>query len=546
MARETHMTITGQSLIAGTPTTGSVGTFRAADPATGTVLDPPFSALDLEQLQDATDAAAAAFDAYRATSPQERASFLEAIADRIDALGEDLIERAMAETGLPRARLEGERGRTTGQLRLFAEVVRTGDHLGVRIDPAQPDRQPAARPDVRQRQIAIGPVAVFGASNFPLAFSTAGGDTASALAAGCPVVVKAHNAHPGTAELVGAAIAAAVTDCGLPAGVFSLIFGEGNALGEALVADPQIKAVGFTGSRVGGLALTAIAQARPEPIPVYAEMSSINPVFLLPGALSADAAQLGQDFVASVTMGSGQFCTNPGLVFVPNGAAGDAFVRAAADGIRAAAGQTMLTSGIATACRSGMSRLGGFDGVEVCAEGTAGEAGDAPSPMLFSTNLPTFQSSVPLQDEVFGAAALIVRYDGLTSLLSAVEGLQGQLTATLHVTDADADAAHQLLPVLERKVGRILFNGWPTGVEVGYAMVHGGPFPATTDSRTTSVGTLAIERYERPVSYQNAPSALLPAPVSDDNPWQLARRVDGRLIPAVQPPTPSDATTRSR
>ncbi len=524
-------TITGQSLIAGSPATGTAGTIHALNPATGEQLDREFSGLSTAQVEHATKAAAEAFDTYRATSPQDRAVFLETIADRIESLADTITERGVDETGLPKARLESERGRTTGQLRLFAGVVRSGDHQGVRIDPAQPDRTPAPAPDIRQRQIAIGPVAVFGSSNFPLAFSTAGGDTASALAAGCPVIVKAHNAHPGTAELVGQAITQAVTDCGLPAGVFSLVFGAGNEVGEALVADPRVKAVGFTGSRSGGLALVKIAQSRPEPIPVYAEMSSINPVFMLPGALSERADQLGTDLIGSVTMGSGQFCTNPGLVFVPAGDAGDAFVAAAADAVRSTTGQTMLTPGIASACRSQMSLLTRVDGVEVCAEGSLGEAGNATSPMLFSTTLSAFADNVTLQEEVFGAASLLVRYHRLADLLAVVEGMEGQLTATLHVTDADAEDARQLLPVLERKVGRILFNGWPTGVEVNHAMVHGGPFPATSDSRTTSVGTLAIERYQRPVAYQNAPTALLPDAVSEANPWQLRRRVNGVLEP---------------
>lgn len=521
------MTITGQSLIAAQAVTGTEKVVFAANPATGDTLEPGFALIGAAQLETATRAAEAAFDEFRATSPEVRAAFLERIADNIDAIGPELTLRAVAETGLPTGRIEGERGRTVGQLRLFAAVVRQGDHQEARIDPALPERAPLPRVDIRQRQIALGPVAVFGASNFPLAFSAAGGDTASALAAGCPVIVKAHNAHPGTAELVGQAIVRAVIDSGLPAGTFSLIFGAGASIGQALVADPRIKAVGFTGSRSGGLAILATAAARPEPIPVFAEMSSINPVYLLPGALATDAAGLGAAFVASLTLGAGQFCTNPGLVFVPVGAAGDAFVEAATAGIRSSTGLTMLTSGIAAACVSGSAELAATAGVTRLGAGEPGDGPNAPGAVLFETTAAVFAAAPALQEEVFGSAGLIVRYTDIAELLGATEGLQGQLTATLHASAADRVAAAALLPILERKVGRILFNGWPTGVEVNHTMVHGGPFPATSDSRSTSVGTLAIYRFQRPVSYQNLPAELLPDAVSDENPWGLTRRIDG-------------------
>ena len=523
------MPVTGQSLIAGQAVTGAEAVVYATDPATGERLEPGFSLVGTGQLEAATRAAEAAFDEYRATTPEVRAAFLERIAANIDALGTELTARAVAETGLPAGRIDGERGRTVGQLRLFAAVVRQGDHQEARIDPALPDRTPLPRLDIRQRQIALGPVAVFGASNFPLAFSTAGGDTASALAAGCPVIVKAHNAHPGTAELVGQAIVQAVADSGLPAGVFSLLFGAGASIGQALVSDPHIKAVGFTGSRSGGLAIMHTAATRPEPIPVYAEMSSINPVYVLPGSLATDVAGLASAFVASLTLGAGQFCTNPGLLFVPVGAPGDAFVEAAAAGIRSSTGLTMLTSGIRAACVSGSAELAGTPGVSLLSTGTDGAGPNAPGAVLFTTDAATFAASPTLQDEVFGSAGLIVRYAGETELLAVTEGLQGQLTATLHATATDNAAVTALLPILERKVGRILFNSWPTGVEVNHTMVHGGPFPATSDSRATSVGTLAIYRFQRPVSYQNIPADLLPLAVSDENPWQLKRRIDGVL-----------------
>jgi alpha-ketoglutaric semialdehyde dehydrogenase len=474
----------------------------------------------------ATAAAAEAFAAYRATTPEERSAFLEAVAAEIESDKDAIISEAVRESGLPEGRITGEVGRTTGQLRMFAGVVRQGDHLGVRIDPALPDRTPLPRADIRQRMVPLGPVAVFGASNFPLAFSTAGGDTASALAAGCPVVVKGHPAHPVTGTLVARAITRAVERSGLPAGTFSFVLG-GIETGQELVADPRIAAVGFTGSRGGGLSLVRAAAERDVPIPVYAEMSSINPVVVLPGALEGDVAALAQAYVGSLTLGSGQFCTNPGLLFLPSGERGDAFLRAAGEAVAAASGQTMLTPGIAEAYRSGAATLRDVAGVRVVAQGT--EAGDlAPAPQVVETGA----LEHPVTDEVFGASGVVVRYDDVAALLPRLEALEGQLTATVHMdpaTDADTADAAALLPVLELKVGRVLFNGWPTGVEVGHAMVHGGPYPATSDARSTSVGSLAIERFQRPVAYQDVPAALLPAAVRDDNPWGLRRRVDGEL-----------------
>ncbi|NPD04060.1 aldehyde dehydrogenase (NADP(+)) [Nocardioides sp. zg-1308] len=479
----------------------------------------------------ATAAAVEAFAAYRATSPAERGAFLEAVAAEIEADKDAIIVEAVRESGLPEGRITGEVGRTTGQLRMFAGVVRSGDHLGVRIDPALPDRAPLPRADIRQRMVPLGPVAVFGASNFPLAFSTAGGDTASALAAGCPVVVKGHPAHPVTGTLVARAITRAVQASGLPAGVFSFVLG-GIETGQELVVDPRITAVGFTGSRGGGLALVRAAAGREVPIPVYAEMSSINPVVVLPGALDGDVDALATAYVGSLTLGAGQFCTNPGLLFLPSGEQGDAFLRAAGRAVTDAAGQPMLTPGIAEAYASGTASLRGTEGIRVVGEGSA--AGDhAPAPVIYEAPaelLALDDSSVT--DEVFGASGVVVRYDDVADLLPRLEQLEGQLTATVHAdpaSSADADAAAALLPVLELRAGRILFNGWPTGVEVGHAMVHGGPYPATSDSRTTSVGSLAIERFQRPVAYQDVPAALQPEAVRDDNPWGLRRRIDGDL-----------------
>ncbi|WP_211878284.1 aldehyde dehydrogenase (NADP(+)) [Pseudarthrobacter albicanus] len=521
------MTLTGHSLIAGQIVAGVNGTILGINPATNEQLDPAYTLLTEEQLKAATAAAAEAYPSLSTLDPETHAGFLEAIAGNIESIGEELIIRAGQETGLPAARLQGERARTTGQLRLFAAVVRQGDFRGVRIDRALPERTPMARADIRQRQIPLGPVAVFGASNFPLAFSTAGGDTASALAAGCPVVFKAHNAHPGTGELVGQAIAKAARDTGLHPGVFSLVYGPGASIGQALVADPAIKAVGFTGSQAAGIALMRTAAGRPEPIPVYAEMSSLNPVFVFPGALKGNVDALAQQYVAAVTGSSGQLCTSPGLLFAPAGEAGDKLAAAVGSAVSACAGQTMLTGGIAASWNAGATALGSAENVTVVGQGKAGPTENAPAPTIFGTEIADFVGNQVLHAEIFGAASLVIRYSNVAELVEATNRLEGQLTASLQLTDEDHPMAAQLLPALEQKVGRIIVNGWPTGVEVGHAMVHGGPFPATSDTKTTSVGTLAINRFLRPVAYQNLPQELLPAPLQDDNPWHLNRQLDG-------------------
>ncbi|WP_323960100.1 aldehyde dehydrogenase family protein [Arthrobacter sp. JZ12] len=532
-----NATLQGHSIIAGQTTVGNGRTVNGFDPSTNEVLEPAYSLIDEAQLKEATAAAEEAFDSFSTLDPETHAAFLESIAERMEAAGDEIVQRAMTETGLPEPRMRGELARTTGQLRLFATVVRQGDHRGVRIDPAIPERKPLPRADIRQRKVPLGPVAVFGASNFPLAFSTAGGDTASALAAGCPVVFKAHNAHPGTSEIVGRAITEAVQDAGLHPGVFSLIYGPGASIGQALVADPAIQAVGFTGSRGGGTALMATAAARPQPIPVYAEMSSINPVIFFEGALqTSDLDELAKAYIASVTGSSGQLCTSPGLVFVPTGEAGDNFLKAVNTALAPSPGQTMLTRGIADSWNAGVEALGSQGGVELVARGTDGSTENAPAPVVFGTQAETFLNNPVLHEEIFGAASLVVRYSSTEELVAAAKRLEGQLTATLHLTEADYETAAGVLPVLERKVGRILANGWPTGVEVGHAMVHGGPFPATSDTRITSVGTLAIERFLRPVAYQNIPDALRPAPVKDGNPWKLNRRIDGTVVLATNDP----------
>jgi len=506
--------------------------FDAVDPASGALLEPHFASAGPAEVELACALADEAFPSFSETDPESRAAFLERVADNIAGLGDELIVRAMQESGLPRARLEGERGRTVGQLRLFASVVREGSWVHATVDPALADRQPLPRPDLRRRHVAVGPVAVFGASNFPLAFSVAGGDTASAFAAGCPVVVKGHPAHPGTGELVARAVQAAVTSCGLHEGVFSYLPGPSNELGGALVADPRIKAVGFTGSRAGGLALVRIAAGREEPIPVYAEMSSINPVILFPAALKARGAALAPAYIQSLTMGAGQFCTNPGLLIAIAGPELDAFVADAAKALTESHPQQMLTPGIHASFEQGVGALEQHHAVSVVARGCVGNGVNQARGALFRTDAAGFLADRALSHEVFGSSSIVVTVADMAEAAKVITALEGQLTATLLLDPEDEPMAAELVPLLARKVGRILANGWPTGVEVSHAMVHGGPYPATSDGRATSVGTLAIERFLRPVCYQNLSDALLPAPLRSDNPWGLTRRVDGTLTPA--------------
>jgi len=524
-------TLTGDMLIGASAVRGTEGSQRAFNPATHSDIDEPsFGFGGPAEVERAAALAAAAFDTYRALPLERRAALLEAIADNIVALGDALIERAHAESGLPVARLQGERGRTVGQLRLFAKVVRDGRFLDATIDPAQPARQPLPRSDLRLAKIPLGPVAVFGASNFPLAFSVAGGDTASALAAGAPVIVKAHNAHLGTSELVGRAIQKAVQDQGLPEGVFSLLIGGGNTIGEALVGHPAIQAVGFTGSRQGGLALVRIANARAQPIPVYAEMSSINPVFLLPAALANRAEAIGRDFADSLTMGAGQFCTNPGLVVAIDSPDLERFVAAAAAALATKTAQTMLTPGIHAAYCAGTEKTAALEGVARVAQGLA--TPDKPNtaqPALYAVHAQRLLAAKELEAEIFGPASVLVRAKDFDEVLRVAEHLEGQLTVTLQLDAADHADARRLLPVLERKAGRILANGFPTGVEVSHAMVHGGPFPSTSNSMFTSVGASAIDRFLRPVCYQDLPDALRPEALQDSNPLGLWRVVDGEL-----------------
>lgn len=518
--------ITGDPLVGAGAEASVEKSFHATNPSTGEALAPAFAIATPSDVDRACRMAAEAFDAYRATSLEQRAEFLEAIARNIENISFDLLDRAVEETGLPRFRLQGEFTRTVNQLRLFAGVVRSGEWLDLRVDEAMPDRQPLPRPDIRLRQVGLGPVAVFGSSNFPLAFSVAGGDTASALAAGCPVVVKGHLAHPGTGELAGRAIRKAIKEAGLPEGIFALLPGA-NETGAALVAHPAIKAVGFTGSRAGGVALGEIGARRREPIPVYAEMSSVNPVFIFPGALEARTEQLATGFVSSLTVGAGQLCTNPGILFAVDGPVLEVFLASSARLIGESEAGPMLTAGIHAAYDRGVEMFEGHAAVRKIAAGRAGAGVNRSPAVFFETSAQDFMADPRLAEEVFGSSSLIVRCADVNDFIKLAEAMEGQLTTTLHVDEADYESAAMLMPILERKVGRILANGWPTGVEVSDAMVHGGPFPATSDSRTTSVGTMAIRRFLRPVSYQSLPPQLLPPELSDEGVKKLPHMVDG-------------------
>ena len=494
----------GKHLIAGEWVAGDA-TFDSS-PAHGPVH--AFSVGTVELVDQACQAAEDAFISYGYSTREERAVFLNAIADEIDARGDAITEIGTQETGLPAARLQGERGRTVGQLRLFASHIRDGAYLDKRHDGALPDRAPLPRPDLKMVQRPIGPVAVFGASNFPLAFSTAGGDTAAALAAGCPVVVKGHSAHPGTGEIVAEAIHAAIQKTGQHPGVFSLIQGGKRDVGTSLVQHPLIKAVGFTGSLGGGRALFDLCAQRPEPIPFFGELGSVNPMFVLPEAAKARGEAIGTGWAGSLTMGAGQFCTNPGIAVIQKGAKGDAIVAAAKAALEAVAPQTMLTDGIAQAYQDGKSRFDGRNAVKPVLTNT--DEGRNASPNLYETDADTYLQDHALGEEVFGPLGLVVRVSGIEQMQELAKGFQGQLTMTLHMDAGDTEAARKLVPIIERKAGRLLVNGFPTGVEVADSMVHGGPYPASTNFGATSVGTLAIRRFLRPVSYQNFPDALLP------------------------------------
>ncbi len=500
--------------------------FRAFDPQTGLAVEPDFHVASLDELDRAAKLAGDARIPFGNTAGAARANFLRAIADNIEALGDTLIERASLETSLPNARFVGERGRTCSQLRIFADLLDDGSWVDARIDHAIPDRQPLPKPDIRSMLRPLGTVAVFCASNFPLAYSVAGGDTASAFAAGCPVIVNAHVAHPGTAELVGTAVAKAVKDCGMPEGTFSLLFSDDYEIGQALVKHPAIKAVGFTGSRRGGRALMDIAAARPEPIPVYTEMSSVNPTFILPSAVAERGDAIVSGLHASVTGGVGQFCTKPGLVFLPESENSEEFISNFKGQISETLTAPLLTAGIKKSYDdASVRRKSEFAAFETNEDNQL--RGFAVNPSVFETTAIEFLSTPDLNEEIFGPTTLLIRSNAHEELLDIARSLEGQLTASVHGNEDDLREHADLIAILETKVGRLIFNGFSTGVEVCPSMVHGGPYPATSDSRSTAVGTRAIDRFSRLVCYQNFPDASLPDELKEENPLGIRRMIDG-------------------
>ncbi|MDB5114853.1 MAG: aldehyde dehydrogenase [Mucilaginibacter sp.] len=500
--------------------------WRSVNPATGEKVG-DFRKATPTEVNTAVAKAAAAFQIYRKRSGAEKAAFLEAIASEITAQGDELITICCAESALPQARIAGEMGRTTGQLKMFAALLREGSWPDVRIETADPDRAPIPKPDLRYMQTALGPVVVFGASNFPLAFSTAGGDTASALAAGCSVIVKAHPAHPATSELVGKAIQKAAQATGMPDGVFSLLFDPGIDVATQLVTHPGIKAVGFTGSYKGGKALFDLAVRREVPIPVYAEMGSTNPVFILPEMMQGQAEAFAKGFAGSVTLGVGQFCTNPGMLIYEQAVNGEEFTAKLEEQFKLTNSGVMLAANIYKAYTAGIAHHTATAGVETLAKGNQPDTQNTPAPVLFKTTGKVLQDNPQLAEEVFGPSSLVVEATSKQEILEIAKNLTGHLTATVHGTENDLLAYKELLEILEQKVGRVIINGFPTGVEVNSAMVHGGPFPATTDGRSTSVGTAAIFRFTRPVSYQGMPQALLPDELKNSNPLGIWRLLNG-------------------
>lgn len=522
--------LSGKSLIGFRESGQGTKMFHGFNPATGEALGPEYHEATPEEIDLATRLASEAFNVYKETTGKQRAEFLNAAAANIEAIAEPLIERTHLETALPKPRLQGETARTVNQLRLFAKVVAEGSWPMARIDRPDPNRKPAPKPDIRSMMRPLGPVVVFSASNFPLAFSVAGGDTASAFAAGNPVIVKAHSAHPGASELTGEAVRKAVKSCGLPEGVFSVLFGAGTTVGTALVQNPRIKAGGFTGSTGAGRALMNLAAARPEPIPFYGELGSTNPVFLLPGAMQARSSKIANDLYGSFTLGAGQFCTKPGLIFVSQGQPSESFVSELKTKVTEAPQFALLTKGISGDYgKEALSRKSRKD-LQVVAEGAPASSNPyAAGAALYQTEISSFMASPELSEEHFGPSTMLIRYSSKQQILEAARKLEGHLTATIHGTEEDLREFAELIAILETKVGRIIFNGFPTGVEVCHAMVHGGPYPASTDSRTTSVGTEAIYRFVRPVCYQDIPDSALPAELKNANPLGVWRMVDGEL-----------------
>ena len=524
------MEITGRCFIAGEWTMGSGASFRAVSPFSGDDAGPYFREAGFDRIDRAMEAADAAFQRYSATTLDVRASFLRAIADELMALGELLLTTAHLETALPLDRLARERTRTVQQLRAFADHVEEGSWLDVRIDTAELSRVPSPKPDIRRMLVPLGPVVVFAASNFPFAFSVAGGDTASALAAGCSVVCKAHEAHPGTSELATVAIAQAALRSNVPAAVFSMLQGRSHEVGLTMVRHPAVRAVGFTGSLRAGRIIFDEAGARPDPIPVYAEMGSVNPIFVLPQALATRAESIADGIAHAALLDVGQFCTSPGVVIAVRGEGFDLLCNRLSAHIGAAASGTMLRPSMRTTFRDAV-HLARKRGAEQLALGQPAADADALTvqPVLLSVTAEQFLSDASLQQEVFGPLSIIVRCASMPELMRVAQGLDGQLTATVHGASNEVPAQWELMQVLQHKAGRVIANGYPTGVEFGHAIHHGGPFPASTDARSTAIGSAALQRFTRPVCFQNFPQALLPEPARDSNSHGIWRTINGAL-----------------
>ncbi|WP_411030374.1 aldehyde dehydrogenase (NADP(+)) [Spongiimicrobium sp. 3-5] len=507
--------ITGKNYIGNRLSGEGVSSHRTVDPKLNIENPTAFMEATEDEINEAVDLAAIAFQTFKKTSGEQRADFLNAIADEILALEDELIQMFCLESGLPEGRAVGERGRTVFQLRSFAELVSNEEWRNNVIDKAIPDRQPLPKPDIRKTSIPLGPVVVFAASNFPLAFSTAGGDTASALASGCPVIVKSHAMHSGTGELVASAIIKAAERTGMPNGVFSNITGRGRTVGTALVKHPKVKAVGFTGSISGGRALYNLAAQREEPIPVFAEMGSINPVVITPQAIAARSEEIASTYAGSITLGTGQFCTNPGLILTVESEGVEDFVEDLAAKTVAIDPQCMLHPSIKSGFVQNENIVTGQKGVSVV--GRLEESIDpnyAPS-QINATSGADFLANPKMHTEVFGPFSLVVKSKDEEELIAVINSLEGQLTGTILAEESELENLEGIIDALQNRVGRIIFNGVPTGVEVTGAMTHGGPYPACSDSRFTAVGLGAIKRWVRPFSYQNWPKELLPDALKD-------------------------------
>ncbi|MEJ2113124.1 MAG: aldehyde dehydrogenase (NADP(+)) [Flavobacteriaceae bacterium] len=520
--------ITGKNYIGNNLSANGTKTFKTFNPQLNIENQYVFNEASSEEIDLAVALASEAFKTFRTISGKQKADFLNAIADEILALDDELIETYCSETGLPEGRAKGERGRTVFQLRSFADLVSEGSWVEAAIDTAQPNREPIPKPDLRKMLVPLGPIVVFGASNFPLAYSTAGGDSAAAFAAGCPVIVKSHPMHAGTGELVASAIIKAVEKTGMPNGVFSNLNSSGIDVGVQLVKHPGVKAVGFTGSIRGGRALYDLASQRDEPIPVFAEMGSINPVVILPEALKNRSKSLANTYASSITLGTGQFCTNPGLLLGIKGESLTNFIHELSQEIVKIEPSCMLHPNIVGAYENNKSKALSQAELTVVAIHDADVQDTYARQVITTVEGSTFLENTSLHQEVFGPYSMIVQCEDENQLESIISNLEGQLTGTIIAEKEEAKEYSNIIDALQNRVGRIIYNGVPTGVEVCPAMVHGGPYPASTDSRFTAVGINSIKRWVRPFSYQDWPNSLLPDELKNENPLQISRLINGK------------------